>query len=310
MIAAMGPSTELIDQRGQITPSPIIDAHTHLFSEQVIRDRASYIGREQWFRHLYEHPAAALVDAVMLLDAMDEAGVDQAVACGFPWADIGICREENDALAFAANASGNRIFWLASVPLGGGSAAAREAERAFALGASGLGELNADAQGFDLTPPNVLAPVIDLCIAARKPMLLHASEPVGHRYPGKGGATPEKLLVLITAFPELELVLAHWGGGLPFYELMPEVRAACARVSYDSAASTYLYESPVFRRVIDLVGAERVLWGSDYPVLNMGRFLNRTRRTARLTANEERLLFADNARRIYGISTVDKEQGA
>ena len=84
--------------------------------------------------------------------------------------------------------------------------------------------------------------------------MLHASEPVGHRYPGKGTATPDRLLQVYRALPDLPVVLAHWGGGLPFYELMPEVAALTRNVVYDTAASTYLYRPAVFRTVLDVVG--------------------------------------------------------
>jgi predicted TIM-barrel fold metal-dependent hydrolase len=46
-------------------------------------------------------------------------------------------------------------------------------------------------------------------------------------------------------------------------------------VWYDSAASTYLYDHRVAGIVESLVGAKRILWGSDYPVLRQKRFLER-----------------------------------
>ena len=134
--------------------------------------------------------------------------------------------------------------------------------------------------------------------------MLNATEPVGHRYPGKGTATPDRLLAFLEAYPALRVVLAHWGAGLPFYELMPEVAGAAARVAYDSAASTYLYRPAVFRAVLDIVGPERVMWGSDYPVLRQGHFLRRVRETAGLRADELDEVLGDTARRVYGLATV------
>jgi predicted TIM-barrel fold metal-dependent hydrolase len=56
---------------------------------------------------------------------------------------------------------------------------------------------------------------------------------------------------------------------------MPEVADLTRNVVYDSAASTYLYRFGVFRSVIDIVGPERVLVGTDYPLLRQDRFLRR-----------------------------------
>lgn len=279
----------------------IVDAHTHVFVPAVVRDRALYVGHDLWFEHLYGDPRSLLITADDLLASMDEAGIAQAVICGFPWHDLGICREHNDYLYESAQAAGGRLAWLATVPAGGGEAAAAEVERCSGLGAAGIGELNADAQRFDLLAPASLATVVDVCVSHDKPLLLHATEPVGHQYPGKGRATPERLVGFLQAFPELRVVLAHWGGGLPFYELMPEIAAATARVVYDTAASTYLYQPRIFRAVLDLVGPERVLWGSDHPVLTMGRFLRRTREAAGLRPDELEPVLGGNARRVYGL---------
>jgi predicted TIM-barrel fold metal-dependent hydrolase len=141
--------------------------------------------------------------------------------------------------------------------------------------------------------------VMSVLEGASRPVMLHASEPLGHRYPGKGTATPERLLHFVAAHAELTIVFAHWGGGLPFYELMPEVAAMTANVHYDTAASTYLYRPAVFRAVLDVVGPERVLWGSDHPVLGMKRFLRRTLRDANVKEHEMPHVLAANAARVY-----------
>jgi predicted TIM-barrel fold metal-dependent hydrolase len=279
----------------------VIDAHTHAFPPAWVQDRSAHVSSDFWFGELYEAPSAKMIDATALIQAMDEAGVAQAVMCGWPWLDPGHCRDHNDYLAAAAEASNGRLAWLGTVqPATAG--AGEEAERCLALGASGIGELNADAQRFDLMESGCLADVVAILTAAGRPLLLHASEPVGHRYPGKGTATPDHLLTFLAENQELAVVFAHWGGGLPFYELMPEVAALTQKVVYDTAASSYLYRPAVFRAVLDIVGAERVLWGSDHPVLGMGRFLRRTRRDASLRNAEADLLLAGNARRVYRLA--------
>ena len=279
-------------------PPLVIDAHTHAFPSEWVADRVNHCQRDRWFGELYEAPSAKMVDAAELVAAMDAAGVARAVACGWPWADPGLCREHNDYLADASNASGGRLAWLGTVaPALPGAAA--ETERCLARGASGIGELNADAQGFDVTEPGPLADVAGVLTGSDRPLLLHASEPVGHRYPGKGTATPDRLLSFLAATPDLRVVLAHWGGGLPFYELMPAVEALTRNVVYDTAASSYLYRPGVFRAVLDIVGADRVLWASDHPVLGMGRFLERTRRLASIRPEEWAPVTGGNARRVY-----------
>jgi predicted TIM-barrel fold metal-dependent hydrolase len=281
-------------------PLLVTDAHTHAFPPQWIADRINHCRKDRWFGDLFEAPSAKMIDAEELLAAMDAAGVAYAVACGWPWADPGLCREHNDYMAAASRARDGRLAWLGTVaPASPGAAA--ETERCLALGASGVGELNADAQGFDLTlnEPGQLTDVATVLIAAERPLLLHASEPVGHHYLGKGTATPDRLLTFLSMCPDLRVVLAHWGGGLPFYELMPEVEALTRNVVYDTAASSYLYRPGVFRAVLDIVGGNRVLWASDHPVLGMEKFLQKTRRAAEIRPEEMKPVMGGNARRVY-----------
>lgn len=275
----------------------IVDAHTHLFPPAFIRDRAALAAREPWFGLAYGDGRARMATAEDLVASLDAAGIDGAVACGWPWRDLGLCRAHNDYLLDAARRYPERLRALAIVPPADPRAAA-EAARCLDAGAAGLGELNADAQGFDLAAPAALAPLADLLTVRGRPLLLHASEPLGHPYPGKGTATPEKLVAFLLAYPALRVVAAHWGGGLPFYELMPEVAAAARNLWYDSAASTYLYRFDVFPRVAALVGPARLLWATDYPLLKQAPFLRRTR-AAGLDAPALAAILGENARRVY-----------
>jgi predicted TIM-barrel fold metal-dependent hydrolase len=281
----------------------VIDAHTHVFPPEWIADRSGHVARDRWFGELYEASTARMIDARQLLTAMDAAGIAQAVMCGWPWRDPAHCREHNDYLAEASRESAGRLAWLGIVNPSERDAAA-EVERCLKLGASGIGELNADAQGFPLEDASSLADVATVLQEATRPVMLHASEPLGHHYPGKGTATPERLLQFVGAHPELTIVFAHWGGGLPFFELMPEVAAMTANVLYDTAASTYLYRPAVFRAVLDVVGPDRVLWGSDHPVLGMGRFLRRTLLDANLMQHEMQHVLAGNAARVYHLPEI------
>src|SRR5919202_329112 len=143
-----------------------------------------------------------------------------------------------------------------------------------------------------------LAPVVAVLRERGRPALVHVSEPVGHAYAGKGTATPDRLLPFLLAYPELRVVAAHWGGGLPFYELMPEVADAARNLWYDSAASTYLYRFDVFPSVAALAGSLRILWGTDWPLLRQAPFLRRTR-AAGLDEHALAAILGDNARRLY-----------
>jgi len=73
---------------------------------------------------------------------------------------------------------------------------------------------------------------------------------------------------LACRYPELKLILAHWGGGLIFYEMMPRVRRDLQNVWYDTAASPLLYPTTrIFRAALESAGQHKILMASDYPLL-------------------------------------------
>jgi hypothetical protein len=256
----------------------VIDAHTHAFPPEIRTNRERYAGRERWFGALYDDPLVKLTGEDELLASMQAAGVARSVIAGFPWSDPGLCREHNAWLADVCRRHPDSLSHLAIV-VPHHQSAENDALAAFADGATGIGELNADAQGFDLKMPASMAPLMDVCRAAGKPVMLHSSEPLGHDYRGKGTATPQRLATWLAAYSDQPAILAHWGGGLPFYELMPEIREITRNVVYDCAATTYLYFFDVFEVVRGIVGDTRILFGSDFPVLGQKRLLARIRRT-------------------------------
>ena len=224
--------------------------------------------REPTFAALYADPRAKLATAEDLLASMEAAAVDVSVALGFAWQDEGLCREHNDYLLDAARTSGGRVVPFCTLPLGAGPAAvASEAGRCLAAGARGFGELRPENQGCDLGGPTgeTLAAI---AVEADVPLLFHVSEPVGHAYAGKEGLALASFAAFVARFPAVKTIAAHWGGGLPFFALMPEVRRAIENTCFDTAASSLLYDDTVYDRGVALAGRERVLFGSDFPLLS------------------------------------------
>jgi len=250
----------------------LIDAHTHIFPSEFIDERAALCARDATFGELYGDPAAKLARADELMAALERNGFAHAIALGFAWRDPQLCRRHNDALLGAAAESGGRIVPFCTVSLAAPEMLRAEIARCAAAGARGLGELRLGSQGAELDGP--AGDLLAACAAEFDLLLLfHASEPVGHRYPGKDGGDLGVLARFVLRHPDLRVILAHWGGGLPFYALMPEVRAALANVWFDTAATTLLYEPAIYRHAIELIGAERVLFGSDFPLLGPRRQL-------------------------------------
>ena len=250
----------------------VIDCHTHIFPPPICQDRTPYLAADPAFRILYSSSRARLVEAEALIVEMDRSGVDRAVAMGFPWGDPDLVRRHNDYVGEASARWGGRLLPFVCVDPRA-PAAADEAERCLAGGMRGVGELAFYTDALDQWLIEALDPIAASCRARQVPIMLHANEPVGHDYPGKAEVPPGGLYRLIRAFPENRFILAHWGGGLLFYELLKrEAREVLSRVAYDTAASPFLYEPAVYAVAARIVGARRILFGSDFPLISPSRY--------------------------------------
>ncbi len=278
----------------------IIDTHTHIFPPQVIADRAGFAARDPWFAELYGDPKARMATAEDLVASMARHGIDRAVTFGFGWRDPGIIRLANDYVIDAARRYPHQLTGFAVVQPTAGAAAVAEIERCAQAGLRGVGELMPHGQGYRLNDIPLLAPLMEAATALNLIILTHASEPVGHLYPGKGDVTVADLLAFCQAFPRLRVVAAHWGGGLPFYALMPEVRAALANCWFDTAASPFLYDPAVFRAVAASAGIDKILWASDFPLIRHARML-RYLDNAGLSDAESAFVLGGNASRLLAI---------
>ena len=248
----------------------IVDVHTHVFPPRMIAERARLAQADAGFAALYASAGARMATAEALIASMDAAGVDRAVAAGFWWQSAEHAAEHRAYLLERAAAAGGRL--IPFVPVAAAEDAVRVVAAAAAAGAAGLGEVRlAPLAGSSdtLDPPPALEAALAAAGTHGLALLVHCTEAVGHTYPGKdGGFTPGALWRFASRAKDARVIAAHWGGGFPFYALMPEVRALLAegRLAFDSAASPLLYDPRVFAAVRDLAGEQCVLWGSDFPL--------------------------------------------
>jgi len=256
-----------------IMSSVIIDFHTHIFPSWLKERREEYIKRDPCFSLLYSQPQAKMVTAEELLASMDEAGIDLSVVLNIGWVGHELCVKTNDYILDSVSRYPTRLVGFFAIQPGAGDAAIAELERCAKAGAKGIGELRSDIQGFDLDDKTTMKPLVDTALKHDLIFLTHSSEPVGHEYSGKGSITPDILYSFITGFPNLKIVCAHWGGGLPFYALMPEVAKALTSVFFDTAATVFLYKPGIFEHMSHIIGSDKILFGTDYPLMHQNRVL-------------------------------------
>ena len=87
---------------------------------------------------------------------------------------------------------------------------------------------------------------------------------------------------------------------MPFYALMPEVAKALANVYFDTAATPFLYRDDMFRHIVEIIGADHILFGSDYPLIHQGRIID-TVRSLDLPEPAKSMILGSNAQRLLSL---------
>ena len=268
----------------------ILDCHTHIFPDPVRTNREAFCQKDEGFSLLYGNPKARMSGVRDLIASMDETGVHQSVICGFPWSHLGLCHLHNEYLFESASHYSDRLIVFASILFSDPEGSERELEWALKSGARGVGEIGFYHQEMTLAEIHRMRPVLSFMERQGVPLLLHTNETLGHAYPGKGQTPLERSYELIHLFPRLSVILAHWGGGLPFYELMPEVANVMANVYYDTAASPFLYSSRIYAIASEIVGARKILFGTDFPLLSPRRYFRELEQSGLPEEDRQRIL--------------------
>lgn len=277
----------------------IFDVHVHLFPPDVTRRIDKYTGQDPFLAGICSSKGHKYATVEDLLAEMDRCGVEKTAISGFASSDPGLCREMNDYILEAARLFPQRLIAMAVVsPLD--RAMEQELDRTFTNGARGVGELFPWGQSFSLEgrPAQRLA---YYCQERELPLLLHLNENVGHHYTGKGDLSIKEGAGFAAKFPSLPIIFAHWGGGLCFYELMPELKEQLRNVYYDTAATPFLYSKNIFKVVREIGILDKILFGSDYPLISPRRYL-RDLESSGLELHEISQISGENAARLFSIN--------
>ena len=250
------------------------------------------------FKILYSSKTSVIIDHSGLGEYILSGKLSGAAAMSFPWDGDKHCLQQNDYMAFVAEK--NNIYPFGMIPLSGSKSVRAYAGEIKSQGLYGIGEIAFYNGGMTESNIKYLREVLEASVEFSLPVCLHLNEPVGHQYPGKYDPSLSIVYELIKSVPGAVVILSHWGGGMLFYELMPEVRETLKNVYYDTAASPYLYRSEIYSTALNIIGADKIIFGSDYPLLGAERYMKSIE--SEIISQEDRdKVSGRNAKRILGI---------
>lgn len=230
-------------------------------------------------------------DAGCLVQLMDEAGLERAVlTAGFD----GGGWEALDSLSFATKAYPDRFAASLVVDPRGGTDTVRLVREAVADRDVRLIRMLA----YETQLPYdhaVYYPVYTVCAELGTPVGLNVGLP-GPRVPGLV-QNPLSVDAVCAFFPELKVVLSH--GGAPWFDECVHLLRKWPQLYYMTSAYA---PKRVPKAVMDLAdgrGSEKVMWASDYPIIDMRRCVDEIA-TLDFTDETNRRKFArDNAYRLF-----------
>jgi aminocarboxymuconate-semialdehyde decarboxylase len=283
-----------------------------------------------------ERVDARLIEPERMLENLHQAGIDMAVVSinqpGVlrldPAEAKAVARDANDELAELVGASGGVIEGLATLPWQTTDAAVDELGRAASMGLKGamvcsnIGGRPLDDPAFDAT--------FGAAAALSMPLLLHPTVPAEVSALTEHGLicaagflfdTTTAILRMIFAgtferHPDLEVILAHAGSLLPL--LTGRVDREYARNALPCALAEGRRPSDYVRRLytdtiagspgalklaIELLGADRVCLGSDYPFGNQQQALKLVH-AASLPGEIASAVCGTNAAKLFGLKSL------
>jgi predicted TIM-barrel fold metal-dependent hydrolase len=284
----------------------MIDAHTHCFPPEIsdnITQWATTYNESHWLKLVAPNNKPSLQGYASkegMIEAMDCAKVSQSILLGWYWENKATCIRHNQLMKQWMDFAPMRFHAFASIypndePI-------QQLELAHSMGFKGVGELHPTIQHYDQYKDRWHT-MAEWCETNNWPMNFHVSEGLNVKYPNFITTPFDIYLEFAEAFPDLKIILSHWGGGIPFFELNLKLKVLLKNFYYDTSASPLLYDMTIFRNVIHLVGAEKIIFGSDYPLklypkkqkqVEMQTFIKDIQSKAGLNQNEYEQIFEKN----------------
>lgn len=242
-----------------------IDCHVHLSSPDLISNWKEVAKEEAYFGLLSNSKVNRFANADDIIKYLDKNEIDKAVVFGFAFEHAHNIRLANEYVIESVKKYPDRLIGFGVVNPNQKNLS-EEIDFCLEANLKGFGELFPTGQKFDIADYNTMAPLVRKCMEYDIPLLIHANEPIGHYYPGKTDTTLNQLLSFSENFPDQKIIYAHFGGGLLFYELMPEIKEILKNSYYDTAAAPYLYDIKIYSAIQAMDLNDKLFFGSDFPL--------------------------------------------
>ena len=260
---------------------PIIDCHCHIYPEKIAARAVEGIGK------FYDLPMEYNGTVSQMLEKSRETGITHSVVFSVATTPHQV-ESINSFIAAEVEKHDNLVGLGAVHPESPDQKA--DIDRIVSLGLRGV-KLHPDFQGFDINDPRCMK-IYELCLERGLTVLIHMGD-LRYEY-----SRPEKLIPVIKEFSGLKVIGAHLGG----WSLWKEAADTLAEYPdfYVDCSSSLAFMPPEqAAAIIRDYGAERVLFGTDYPMWEFKAELERFRALG-LSEEESELILWKNSSELFG----------
>ncbi len=261
----------------------IIDAHCHIYPEKIAQKAVESIGA---FYHLSMHQKGDVVD---LLEAHEQAGISHAIVHSVATTQMQV-PHINRFIAQTVQENKEQFTGLGTLHPNSLNLE-KDVEYLRSLGLHGV-KLHPDFQHFKLDDA-ICMPMYELCQAYHLPILIHTGD---KRY---DYSNPNRLVPVLQKFKNLTVIGAHFGGWSMWTEATEKLNKY-QNLCVDCSSSLYAMNKEQATQIIRSYGADRVMFGSDYPMWSPKDEVQRVL-DLNLTTKEKDAVFFQTAQRVYDI---------
>lgn len=261
----------------------VIDAHCHVYPEKIVTKAVA--GTDTF----YDTVARCVGTVSDLLAEHDLAGIDRAIIQSVATTPKQVS-SINRFIAESVESAGGRLIGLGTLHQDSADQEADVAEIA-ALGLHGV-KLHPDIQNFKVDDPRAER-IYELCGKYHLPLLMHTGD---KRY---DNSNPNRLLPMIRKYRNVTFIGAHFGGWSIWEEAWKEL-AGEPNLWVDCSSTFYWISVEAANDVLHRYGADRVLFGTDFPMWKPKTELD-TFMKLDLTDDERRVILSENAKKVFGI---------
>ena len=262
----------------------VIDSHCHIYPEKIAAKAVA--GTDKF----YDTVAACLGTPADLLSVNEQAGVDHSIVQSVATTPKQV-QSINEFIAATVNAAPDRLTGLGTLHPNSDDLRG-DVEHLISLGLKGV-KLHPDIQNFKVDDYRCLK-IYELCEEFGLPILMHTGD---KRY---DNSNPNRLIPILEIYDKLVIIGAHFGGW-SIWEEASHVLCDIPNLYVDCSSSMPWISDEKTVEIIRRYGAQRVLFGTDYPMWSPVKELDRFM-TLQLTDEEKRIILSENVKKVYELN--------